>query len=64
MLLAYICVCLNVSENGSLFCNISSFYAIYLSKSLLKSVTPKEKEGGANWRGGAKWKKYGNQNVK
>ena len=31
-------ICLKVFENGSLCCIISSFYPIFLSKSLLKSV--------------------------
>ena len=38
-------ICLKVFENGSLCCIISSFYSIFLSKSLLKSVTIRKKEG-------------------
>ena len=58
-------ICLKVSENGSLYCVFSSFYSIFLSKSLLKSVTLRKKEGGgAFWRGGAKWKKYGKFLIK
>ena len=33
------CVCLKITENGSLCCVILSFYKIFLSKSLLKNVT-------------------------
>ena len=47
-------------ENSSLCWFMSSFHSIFLSKPFLKSITLRKKEGGgANWRGGVKWKKYG-----
>ena len=56
--LAYIC--LKVFETGSLCCCISSFYSIFLFKSLLKSITLRKKRGGRFLEGGAFQKKYGN----
>ena len=53
LFLAYIC--LKVFETGSLCCFISSFYSIFLFKSLLKSITLRKKKvalfgGGAHFR--------------
>ena len=45
-------ICLKVFENGSLYCNISSCYLIFLSKSFLKSKTLKKERGGALFGGG------------
>ena len=42
---------LRVFENVLLCFTISSFYPIFLPKSLLKSVILRKKEGGAFWRG-------------
>ena len=49
--LAYIC--LKVFETGSLCCFISSFYSIFLFKSVLKSITLRRKRGGALFGRGA-----------
>ena len=46
--------CLKINENGSFYCITSSFYSIYLSKSLLKSVTPIKKREGAPIGGGGR----------
>ena len=53
-------ICLKVFENGSLCCIISSFYSIFQSKSLLKSVILRIKEGRFLEGGGAFQRKYGN----
>ena len=44
-------VCLKVFEKGSSCYINSSFYSIFLSKSPLKSVTPRQKEGGGALNG-------------
>ena len=63
--LAYIC--LKVFETGSLCCFISSFYLIFLFKSLLKSITLRIKKRGRRFLEGGAFKiKYGiynNQDI-
>ena len=50
---------LKVCENDWLRCVMSSFYSIYLSESLVKSVTPRKKRGALIGGGALNGKKHG-----